>query len=243
MLSELGDVLRGAREKKNLSLTEVAWQTRIKESYLEALESGDYASLPGPAYITGFLRNYARHVGLHPDDIVQEYHADRAPQSPTVRAATRVLANGHRRAFRTRLLWTLGAIALLLAGGFAIKQYNDAYGKTTTSLNLTPANLGAPDSPAHHAAAAVVPRTFFLRVRAVSPVWVRVTADGHRVFEGMLRLHAYSPRWHARRAMYLVTYNGADLKVFYNGAHLGLMSHAPGLMVDMVTATGVSRIL
>jgi transcriptional regulator with XRE-family HTH domain len=236
-------MLRSAREKKNLSVEDVARVTRIKESYLEALESGEYSQLPGPAYTTGFLRNYARYVGLHPDDVVQEYNAYRAPAPPTVRAATRVLANGHKREFRTRLLWTLGVVVLLLAGGFAIKQYNDAYGKTTTSLNLTPANLGAPDPVTHHVAAPAVQSDFRLRLRAVSSVWVRVTVDGHRVYEGILRAGAYTPRWTARHAMYLVTYNGVDLKVFYNGTHRGLLASVPGLMVDRITSKGVSRIL
>jgi transcriptional regulator with XRE-family HTH domain len=242
-LSELGDVLRSARERRNLALADVARDTRIKESYLEALEAGDYASLPGPAYITGFLRNYARHIGLHPDDVVQEYHSDRPANGPTIRAATRVLANGHRRAFRTRLLWTLATVVLLLAGGFAIKQYNDAYGKTTTPLNLTPANLGAPDPTVHHAAAPPAPRAFSVRLRALAPVWVRVTVDSHRAYEGILRAHAYTPRWRASHAVYVVTYNGADLKMFYNGTHLGLVARVPGLMVDLVTVKGVVRVL
>jgi cytoskeleton protein RodZ len=242
-LSELGEMLRGVREKQSLSLAEVARDTRIKESYLEALESGDYASLPGSAYITGFLRNYAKRLGLHPDDVAQEYHAYRPPPAPSVRAATRVLANGHQRAFRSRLLWALAIVLLLLAGGFAIKQYNDAYGKTTTPLNLTPSNLGSPDAPAVRAPAPVVSKAFHLRLRAVSPIWVRVTADGHRVFDGILKAGVTTSRWTARRAIYVVTYNGADLKIFYNGTHRGLLAHAPGLIVEMVTANGVSRIL
>ncbi|MBV9278584.1 MAG: helix-turn-helix domain-containing protein, partial [Chloroflexi bacterium] len=52
-MSELGDMLRSARLKRNLSLADVSRATRIKESYLAALEDGTYHLLPGPAYAVG----------------------------------------------------------------------------------------------------------------------------------------------------------------------------------------------
>src|SRR5205823_4019606 len=73
-VSEVGDTLHTARQKKNVTLSEAADATRIKRSFLEALEHDDYSQLPGPAYITGFLRNYAKYLGLHPEDVVQEYY-------------------------------------------------------------------------------------------------------------------------------------------------------------------------
>src|SRR5881275_478435 len=87
-VNELGEILRSARQKKNLSLSQVTRATRIKQSYLEALEDGEYSVLPGPAYVTGFLRNYALYLGLHPDDLIQEYYAVQAPPQPRVKAAT-----------------------------------------------------------------------------------------------------------------------------------------------------------
>ena len=58
-----GDVLRAARERQGLSLADVAQRTRVPLRQLEAVETGDYASLPSHTYATGFAKAYARAVG------------------------------------------------------------------------------------------------------------------------------------------------------------------------------------
>jgi Helix-turn-helix domain/Domain of unknown function (DUF4115) len=234
-LSDIGYMLREARSKKNVSILEVADALHIKPVFLQALEDEDYSALPGPAYITGFLRNYASYLGLHPDDVVQEYYAARPIPQPSVKAATRVLANGYERHHRKRFLWAFGAVLLILAGGFAIKAYNDTYNRAYSApLNVTPANLGGTTfagAPASHVA-----RTVTLSLRAVAPVWVRVTADGHQVYQGILRGTRH--HWVAKRSIYVATYDGAHIRVVYNGRPLGLMAHRPGLGFYAATPTG-----
>ena len=60
------------------SLDAVAASTHIPERYLEALEAGRFHDLPGPAYVKGFLRNYAVHLGLPADELVQEIEVTHA---------------------------------------------------------------------------------------------------------------------------------------------------------------------
>lgn len=60
----LGAVLRARREELGLSLTQVEAWLRIRVVYIEALESGKIATLPGTAYAVGFLRTYADALGL-----------------------------------------------------------------------------------------------------------------------------------------------------------------------------------
>ncbi|MBI2621089.1 MAG: helix-turn-helix domain-containing protein [Candidatus Levybacteria bacterium] len=52
------------RKKQNLSIEEVAKATKIREEFLEAIERGDHKKLPSPAYAYGFVRNYAKFLGL-----------------------------------------------------------------------------------------------------------------------------------------------------------------------------------
>ncbi|MEP7287585.1 MAG: RodZ domain-containing protein [Chloroflexota bacterium] len=76
MLSDaevLGDQLRKAREARHLSLDQAEKQTRIRVKYLEALEQGNYVGLPSAVQARGFLRNYARFLGLDADAMVAEY--------------------------------------------------------------------------------------------------------------------------------------------------------------------------
>lgn len=81
-MDEIGQILREARENKGLSLEEVQAATRINPRYLEALEEGDYEALPTPVHVKGFLRNYARHLGLEPEPLLDRYEAGlgRAPK-------------------------------------------------------------------------------------------------------------------------------------------------------------------
>jgi len=61
--------LRAAREALGLSLREIAARTRITFRYVEAIEAGAYAILPGRPYALGFARGYARVVGLDESEI------------------------------------------------------------------------------------------------------------------------------------------------------------------------------
>jgi transcriptional regulator with XRE-family HTH domain len=67
LLAELGEQLRHAREARGLSLRELEQATRIRVKYLRALEQGDLDALPTEVQLRGFLRNYARQVGLEPE--------------------------------------------------------------------------------------------------------------------------------------------------------------------------------
>lgn len=59
-----GDRLREERKAKNYSLEEVAKATKIRLSFLDAIEKGDYRKLPSSAYAAGFVKNYVEYLGL-----------------------------------------------------------------------------------------------------------------------------------------------------------------------------------
>lgn len=61
-----GTLLAAARIRHGLSLSEIASRTRIARHLLEALESERWSELPAPVYVRGFIRLYAREVGLDP---------------------------------------------------------------------------------------------------------------------------------------------------------------------------------
>ena len=65
-----GSRLRAARERKGLTLEQVASETRISRRYLEDLETGALEEMPGRTYVLGFARTYAKTVGLDQDEIV-----------------------------------------------------------------------------------------------------------------------------------------------------------------------------
>src|SRR2546430_13430502 len=69
----IGERLRNAREAKGLTLAVAETLTRIRATYLSALEEEQFARLPGAVYARGYLRTYALALGLDPDDLMEAY--------------------------------------------------------------------------------------------------------------------------------------------------------------------------
>ncbi len=72
----VGAELRAAREHRGWNLEELAAGLRIRAAYLEAIEDGRVADLPGNAYALGFLRTYAVALGLEPDDVSRRFRTE-----------------------------------------------------------------------------------------------------------------------------------------------------------------------
>lgn len=66
-----GVALKAARAAQNLSVAEVARQLRLSVSQVEALEAGAFDRLPGPVFVRGFIRNYARLLKIDADGILR----------------------------------------------------------------------------------------------------------------------------------------------------------------------------
>ena len=74
----LGDVLKNTREEKGVELATVAESLCIRESFLSALEEGDYSAFPALVYGAGFLRSYASYLGLDADQMTKKFHHETA---------------------------------------------------------------------------------------------------------------------------------------------------------------------
>jgi len=70
-----GARLRQARERRGDSIAEVAQALKLAPRQVDALERGDYEALPGPAFVRGFMRNYARYLNLDPEPLIADVTA------------------------------------------------------------------------------------------------------------------------------------------------------------------------
>lgn len=73
-VESVGDFFRQVRETKGLSLDDVASKTRIHPDFLRALEEGNYAKLPDQVFAKGFVRSYARSLGLDEEDAMRRFN-------------------------------------------------------------------------------------------------------------------------------------------------------------------------
>src|SRR5204863_3699181 len=70
---DFGGMLRAARERKGVSLRQIANSTKISVAVLEALERNDVSRLPGGIFGRAFVRSFAIEVGLDPETTIQEF--------------------------------------------------------------------------------------------------------------------------------------------------------------------------
>jgi cytoskeleton protein RodZ len=102
MVGDFGDKFRKAREVRELSLDDVSNVTKISARMLRAIEEEHFDDLPGGVFNKGFIRAYAKHLGLDAEEAVSDYlaslrqaqidaHEVWEPQTP---AAARHAANG-----------------------------------------------------------------------------------------------------------------------------------------------------
>ena len=72
----VGSALRRAREKRGQSLAQISRELCLKEDTLRALESRQYSALPKVPYCFGFVRTYARALGLEPEEMVRRFKVE-----------------------------------------------------------------------------------------------------------------------------------------------------------------------
>jgi cytoskeletal protein RodZ len=72
-MDSIGDFFKQVRETKGLTVDEVASKTRIRTDFVKALEEGNFAKLPDQVFARGFVRSYARSLGLDEEDAIHRF--------------------------------------------------------------------------------------------------------------------------------------------------------------------------
>ena len=192
-MSSVGSMLREAREKKKLTIDDVARATKIKKDLLEALEEDEYEKLPAPTYVRGFLKIYASYLGLDPGEIVGEYLKDHPGDSEQVLVLDvegQVKERGDRRAIGYAVVGGI-AILVLLVAAFAIRGLKRSSRKVPLPPPqmeiLEPSTVVIDEAGLLEPVVPQPPREMELRVKATRDVWIKVIADGATVFQNVVK--------------------------------------------------------
>ncbi|HEU0284111.1 MAG TPA: RodZ domain-containing protein [Sphingomicrobium sp.] len=185
----VGERLKAAREKKKLSLEDIADQTRIPLRHLQNLEAGDWSNLPAPTYTIGFAKSYASAVDLDRTEIGEDLRAEMGGQrfeagSPEVFEP----ADPARTMPKWLVLSAIGAIALLIIvmtwlnnRSLEPEVVEEPAEVTATAPATQPASGPAqpPPQPAGAPTGQVI-------LTATEPAWIQVTDGGRTLFSGEL---------------------------------------------------------
>lgn len=111
-----GDALKQRREELGYTLSAVYRKIHISERCLEALESGTFDALPGPAYAVGFLKTYCEFLNLDAAIFVEDYRAATARPTGFLAMARTSGSDGIPPRWHDALTWA--AICAFLALGW-----------------------------------------------------------------------------------------------------------------------------
>lgn len=144
----VGTDLRAARQRARLDVAALAEHLRIQPSYLEAIEDGRFADLPGTPYALGFVRSYAAFFDLDADELVRRFKQEASVSPPSNRL---IFPEPVEQPQRPRA-WLIVLCLIVAAAGFAGWRYLEDRGRADIAAVTPPperlANLvAAPASP------------------------------------------------------------------------------------------------
>ncbi|HEX2834622.1 MAG TPA: RodZ domain-containing protein [Thermoanaerobaculia bacterium] len=206
-LASFGEDLRREREIRGISLKEISDATKISKRFLEAIENNDHRTLPAPVFTRGFVREYARYVGLNAEEMVNRYNFaaasdDRIEKPPQVEKYAAVppkditpkpkpkrgIPAPYARVNRNAL--SLFVLAALLAGvvwwtvqhrkGFLETETPASVPVTTKAVAPPPVTTSAPEPVADDS-------VLRLTVEVTGDSWVSLEADGKSVVNDELK--------------------------------------------------------
>jgi cytoskeletal protein RodZ len=210
-----GGWLKRQRGVRDISLREISDVTKINLRYLEALEDNRLKALPAPVFARGFLREYARYVGLDPDEVVNYYTAAQQEQEPEgASSGPRPDPSRATTQWVYGLVLTAGVVALFGAvAGLSYWASNRPRAEQPPPI-AAPVFEPAPPAPVMPAAPAQAPLEVTLDF--TENCWVEAVIDGsERISE--LRVQGESLRLTANQSVSLSLANAAGVRIEVNG--------------------------
>nr|MBA2251583.1 helix-turn-helix domain-containing protein [Nitrospirales bacterium] len=121
-MESIGDFFKQVRDTKGLTLDDVALKTRIHPDFLIALEEGNFTKLPDQVFAKGFVRSYARSLGLDEEDAMRRFEGSAGAfyEKQAEREVLRLKQAEDDRRKKTNRKVVLAAIAVALLGLFLL---------------------------------------------------------------------------------------------------------------------------
>jgi cytoskeleton protein RodZ len=212
---DMGETLRTAREQQGLSLDVISQRTKIGILALRAIEENDIQSLPTGIFLRGFIRAYAREVGLDAEDTVNRYvaqfesHAaplDNMPVDAPTRESPVEISETQQleESLREMSIWGVVAVVVLSLGLLAYMTMRSPRVPPAATVARAEAPPAVAPPAAFQSAVPTAPlppenavppplpvvqsgNTITLTIETVGPCWVEAIVDGQTVINTMMQ--------------------------------------------------------
>jgi cytoskeletal protein RodZ len=205
-MNDFGGKLRQARERRGVSLRQIAASTKISVTALEALEHNDVSKLPGGIFSRAFVRSYAIEVGLDPEETVREFlerfHGEPAPAGAMPARVMEEEGSFESQQRVAGVLLKLVIISVPIVGAilyFTIRHRpvpEADVGQRTTQAAAEPVQTAASKTPAAESIPGAAPETspvaaqpapMRLELHPTGTCWVTLAIDGRQVLSRVMQ--------------------------------------------------------
>lgn len=235
LIDNIGEYLRSIREQNKIPLSTVAQHLKIKPEMVQALETNQFDVFPAPAYVKGFLKNYATLLEIDPEPILDSYNRLYLRTQPTAPPPSGASSEG----INLKLIITsiLGILAIAILGWGIVYSIRFIKEHRTTG----PVVVSTKEKRGHPVPVSL-PRIRLpesvqfpveISVEAIKPVFVRTYADGILLFEDILK-HKEKKKWKADKDIMIKVGIPSRLNVSINNKYRGILggNHPAILTID-----------
>jgi transcriptional regulator with XRE-family HTH domain len=243
MDNRIGSVLREARNRRKIDLSEVEAATRIRVRYLRAIENEEWDVLPGGVYTRGFIRTYASFLGLDGERLADDFRkgvegAGGAPMPEP--AATSPSPSPSRQRLVPPAGW-LAVAAVVLVAVFAIVAIpGGSGGGGGAASRAKPADKGRPRKQQRrsHASSPGVS----VRLAASAEVWVCVlNARGTPLVDGQI-LETGAEEGPFRSGSFTVSFGNGEVSMLIDGREAEIPTTSSPIGYSIDSSGGITRL-
>lgn len=143
---DLAEILKKTRERMGLSLDEVSELTRVRRAYLEAFEQAAYDILPPRAFAIGYVKAYAKALGLDEESLADMYKRDASEPTVRLHAPSGASLEDVKPNYRAYILAGVGLVAAV--GIWNVVQHKPLSGgqrAADSKMDAAPWKFGVPN--------------------------------------------------------------------------------------------------
>jgi cytoskeletal protein RodZ len=186
----LGEKLRQAREEQGISISEVAENTRISPHYIRSIENDDYKPLPGGIFNKGFIKSYARFIGVDENEALHDYASlvnaqtedpieSHRPYRPEVLTDERNFESRAPTIIFAAVILALMTVGILFLVRFLQNRSAEPAMNATVAANTAVSNANGNSVPDQSPAVSATDKISILLRAEGGPVWISYTTDGN----------------------------------------------------------------